>query len=122
MTGFGALSEVILYVQDIDSVASFYTDVFGLEIESGDPEHGFVAFDTGTCSLCLHAGGEGDVGGDAPKFVFEVTDLETVRSHLQAHGVELGDVRSPAPGVRVCDGSDPEGNRFSIESTADSGT
>ena len=31
----------------------------------------------------------------------------------------MGDVRSPAPGVEVCNGKDPEGNAFSIESQID---
>jgi catechol 2,3-dioxygenase-like lactoylglutathione lyase family enzyme len=118
MTGFDTLSEVIVYVQDMDRMLSFYTDVLGLEIAAGNPEHGFVEFDTGTCSFCLHAGGEGDLGEDAPKFVFGVEDVEAARSYLQDHDVELGEVRSPAPGMEVCDGLDPEGNAFSIESSA----
>lgn len=120
MADFDTLTEVILYVQDFDRMLSFYTDVFGLDVRAGAPEHGFVRFDTGGCSLCLHAGSEGDVGDDAPKVVFEVEDLEAARSHLREHGVELGPVRSPVPDVRVCDGRDPEGNKFSIESSAPS--
>lgn len=118
MPDFDSLSELIVYVRDVERMVSFYTDVFGLEIVAGDPEHGFVKFDTGTCSLCLHAGGDGNLGGDAPKFVFEVEDIEAARSYLQTHDVQLGEIRTPAPGVRVCDGRDPEGNRFSIESSA----
>lgn len=118
MPDFDTLSEVIVYVQDVERMVSFYTDVFGLDIAAGDPEHGFVEFDTGTCSLCLHAGGGGDLGGDAPKFVLEVEDVEEARSYLQNRGVELGEVRTSAPGIRVCDGRDPEGNKFSIESSA----
>jgi catechol 2,3-dioxygenase-like lactoylglutathione lyase family enzyme len=117
MPDFDRLSEVILYVQDIERMTSFYTDVFGLDIVAGDPDHGFVEFDTGSCSLCLHAGGDGDLGREAPKFVFAVEDIEAARSHLEERDVELGDVRSPAPGVEVCDGRDPEGNKFSIESS-----
>ena len=117
MPSFDALSEVIVYAQDVGQLASFYTDALGLEITRGNPEHGFVAFATGDCQLCLHAGGDGDFGASAPKFVFEVDDLEAARSHLLDHDIELGDVRSPAPGVEICDGRDPEGNRFSIESS-----
>lgn len=116
MPEFDTLSEIILYVRDMDRVASFYQDVLGLEIDGGDPSHGFVRFDTGTCSLCLHAGGESDSGSNSPSFVFEVADLEDACAHLREHDVELGDVRTPAPDVRVCDGLDPEGNTFSIES------
>lgn len=118
MTDFDTLSEVIVYVEEMDRMASFYTDVFGLDVAAGDPEHGFVEFDTGTCSLCLHAGREDDPGDAAPKFVFEVEDVEEARSYLRDHDVELGEVRSPAPGKRVCDGLDPGGNAFSIESSA----
>lgn len=57
--------------------------MFGLETAAGEPEHGFVASETGACRLCLHAGGDGDLGASAPKFVFEVEDVEAARSHLQ---------------------------------------
>jgi catechol 2,3-dioxygenase-like lactoylglutathione lyase family enzyme len=113
---FDTLHEVILYVGDVDRALSFYTGVLGLEVADGAPEHGFVALDTGTCRLCLHAGGEGDVGEDAPKVVFQVEDVATARSYLRDRGVEMGEIRSPAPGVEVCDGRDPDGHRFSIES------
>lgn len=114
---FDSLSELILSVEDVDRMTSFYGEVLGLDLLAGAPEHGFVRFDTGECHLCLHAGGSGERGRDAPRFVFEVTDLEAARAHLQGHGVELGEVREPAPDTRVCDGVDPEGNRFAIETT-----
>lgn len=117
MPAFDTISEVILYVEDVDRMTSFYREAFGLEVAAGGPEHGFVKFDTGECTLCLHAGRDGDPGQYAPKFVFEVDDLEAARSHLVEHDVELGDVRTPVPGTHVCDGRDPEGNRFSIESS-----
>lgn len=112
---FDTISEVIPYVEDVDRTTSFYGDVFGLDVAAGDPGHGFVKFDTGECALCLHAGRDGDLGKDVPTFVFEVEDLDEPRSHLERHDVELGDGRSPPPGSRVCDGLDPEGNKFSIE-------
>lgn len=119
MRAFDTLSEVILYVREMDPMLSFYTDVIGLERSGGDPEYGFVRLDAGACDLCLHAGAEGDLGADAPKVVFDVDDLEAARDHLDDHGVTLGDVRNPAPGVRVVDGRDPEGNKFSIETRED---
>jgi predicted enzyme related to lactoylglutathione lyase len=117
MVAFDTLSEVILYAQDIDRLTSFYADVFGLSFVDGAPEHGFVRFDTGECDLCLHAGADGDRGRDAPKVVFEVDDVEDARAYLLDHGVEVGAVRSPAPGTTVCDGVDPEGNAFSVETS-----
>lgn len=75
----------------------------------------WVEFDTGVCTLVLHGGGERQMGKDAPKVVFRVADVESARNALLERGVSLSDVRSPAPDVFVCDGVDPEGNKFSIE-------
>jgi len=63
----------------------------------------------------LHGGGERRIGKDAPKIVFRVTDIEAARVDLMERDVPLTEVRSPAPGVLVCDAGDPEGNSFSIE-------
>ncbi|MFB6104851.1 MAG: VOC family protein [Halobacteriaceae archaeon] len=115
MAPIDAMSEIILYVEDIDRMVAFYEAAFGLEQTGGAPEHGFVRFDTGDCELCLHAGRDGDVGEYAPKVVFAVEDLEAARSHLESFDVELGEVRTPTPDTRVVDGVDPEGNRFAIE-------
>ena len=46
----------------------------------------------------------------------QVDDILAAREELLNRGVELGEVRSAAPGVWVCDGEDPEGNKLSIES------
>jgi hypothetical protein len=72
--------------------------------------------DTGSCTLALHGGGEGRYGQDAPKVVFRVSDVAASRAELLQDRVTMGEVRSPGPGIQVCDGWDPEGNRFSIES------
>lgn len=111
------LSEVILYVVDMEEMVAFYTETLNLEIASGDPDHGFVALDTGACQLCLHAGRDGPVGPYAPKFVFEVDDVSETREELADRGVDVGDVREAGPSALVCDATDPEGNAFSIEST-----
>lgn len=42
-------------------------------------------------------------------------DLAADREELLRRGASMGELRSPAPGVLVCDGVDPEGNRFSLE-------
>lgn len=115
MVAIDDLIEVIVYVDDMDRMVSFYTDVMGFAITEGDPEHGFVRMDVGQSALCLHAGRDGEIGDYAPKLVFAVDDLEETGEYLRQHDVELGEVRRPAPGVRVIDGVDPEGNTFSIE-------
>lgn len=115
MPAFDSLTEIILFVQDLDEMFTFYSDVLGLEVVEGTPEHNFVKLDTGETMLCLHAGRQSDVDDAEPKLVFEVDDLDAAVEHLQAHDVPLGERRSPAPGVYLVDARDPEGNRFSVE-------
>jgi catechol 2,3-dioxygenase-like lactoylglutathione lyase family enzyme len=117
----GELMEVILYVQDMGRQVSFYRDVLGLQVKEpqGVQDLGdryWVELDTGFCTLAFHTGGQCRLGDDAPKIVFRVADVRKARAELLQQGVPMGDVRSPAPGVQVCDGLDPEGNKFSVES------
>jgi len=114
------LIEVILYVIDMDAQVRFYRDIFGLDVHypaglSDYRQEFWVTLDTGQCLLALHAGGLGRLGADTPKIVSGVEDIHAARGHLVDHGVAIGEVRSAAPGVWVCDGRDPENNPFSIE-------
>lgn len=118
MPTFDTLSEVILYVEDVERMLGFYGDVLGLEVVAGAPDHGFVKLDAGGCDLALHAGRDGDVGRYAPKIVFDVPDLGAARDHLADHDIELFEHRNPAPDVHVIDARDPEGNTFSIEASS----
>ena len=117
----GELMEVILYVQDMGAQVSFYRDLLGLKVKEPPGQDDWadvhwVEMETGACTLALHAGGQRRLGDDAPKIVFHVADVPAARQALLRRGVPMGEIRSPAPGVQVADGADPEGNRFSIES------
>jgi catechol 2,3-dioxygenase-like lactoylglutathione lyase family enzyme len=117
----GELMEVILYVEDMAAQVSFYRDALGLEVKAPEddrqlPGAQWVELETGACTLALHAGGRRRLGDDAPKIVFRVADVPGACQELLRQGVPMGGVRSPAAGVQVSDGVDPEGNRFSIES------
>ena len=119
-SGIGEIMEIILYVEDMNQQVSFYRDKMGFKVVNPreSAEYGkefWVELDTGSCSLALHAGGKGRFGADAPKFVFRVKDILAARQHLLNQQVEMGEIRSAATGVWVCDGADPEGNNFSIE-------
>jgi len=117
----GELMEVILYVQDMSAQVAFYRGVLGLAVRQPQGVQDFsqvywTELETGACVLALHAGGQRRFGQDAPKIVFRVSDLQTARQAMLDRGVPVGEARSPAPGVWVCDAADPEGNNFSIES------
>lgn len=114
------LIEVILYVKDMPTQVAFYRDRLELSVlypaEVTDFANEFwVVLDTGACKLALHGGGQQRLGADTPKLVFGVADIQVARATLLQRRVQIGEVRTAAPGVWVCDGFDPEGNPFSIE-------
>ncbi len=118
------LSEIIIYVQDMDAQVKFYRDVLNIPIDHPrdlDSYRGeqWVVFQAGSCKLALHSGGKKRFGRDAPKFVFDVEDIRATRELLSLKGVKLGKIRIPAPGVEVVDAEDPEGNLFSLETQAE---
>ena len=117
----GEISEIILFVKDMQAQVVFYRDKLGLEVthpgnKSDYSQEFWVTFATGAVTLALHGGGDGRIGKDAAKFVFRVKDVKQARTELIERGVKMGDVRSAGPGITVCDGADPEGNRVSIAS------
>jgi membrane protease YdiL (CAAX protease family)/catechol 2,3-dioxygenase-like lactoylglutathione lyase family enzyme len=117
----GELMEVVLYVQDMNLMVSFYRDTLGLNVKEPEAVKDFrdfywVMFSTGPCSLVLHAGGKRQLGEDTPKIVFRVENIHLVRDTLLEKSVQLGEIQSHTPDVLACDGHDPEGNAFSLES------
>jgi predicted enzyme related to lactoylglutathione lyase len=113
------LIEVILYAKDMDKMVQFYREVLDLPLTIPEKREysneSWITFQTGACTLAIHSGGSGKIGSDAPKIVFQVEDLKSARFQLLQASVAVSDIRSPAPGILVCDGKDPEGNPFSIE-------
>jgi len=115
------LIEVILYVQEMNDQVHFYQEILGLQVTYPQGVQDYtgemwVTFKTGACVLALHGGGEKRIGRDAPTIVFGVSNIQSARTSLVEKGVAMGEIRSAAPGIFVCDGKDPEGNSFSIES------
>jgi len=117
------LKELVIFVEDMNKQVTFYRDKLGLsltypiDIKDFSKQY-WVTFDTGQCTLALHGGGNKNTSKNGPKFVFEVENLDSARKELEARGIKLTETRCPAPGVYVCDGSDPEGNAFSVEGTS----
>lgn len=114
------LNRIFLYVENMGMQVHFYRDILGFPVlhptESPDLSQAyFVVLDTGPCRLVLHGGGKKRFGEDAPLLSFHTADIHTGREALIKQGVQLSEIRSPAPGVLVSDGWDPEGNRFSID-------
>lgn len=116
----GDLSEIIVYVTDMQAMVAFYRDALGLSINwpADRDDYGqefWVEFRTGACSLALHGGGRGPRTEGETRFGFSVSDAAATREWLLQRGVKCGEVRSPAPGVVVVDFWDPEGTMLFIE-------
>jgi catechol 2,3-dioxygenase-like lactoylglutathione lyase family enzyme len=112
----GDLRTIILFVEDMDAQVRFYREKLGLAVKAPRGVDDFsretwVELDGGTCTLALHSGGK-----DAPQFSFLVDEVLAAREVLLRHRIPMYDVHTPATGVELCSGTDPEGNRFSIVS------
>jgi CBS domain-containing protein/predicted enzyme related to lactoylglutathione lyase len=117
------LVSVILYVQDMRLMVSFYRDSMGFEVQlpadvTDYAQESWVQIDTGACKLALNAGGSGRMGEDAPMIVFGVADIELARTTLLGRGVALEEIFDAGNGVKVVQGRDPEGNPISLEQRA----
>jgi predicted enzyme related to lactoylglutathione lyase len=117
-----ALSRVILYVQDVDRLATFYQTVFGLPVVE-EIKGEWAVLDAGPCQLALHRVGQAYRVADAgsrvesnAKLVMTVDrPLADLRAELVAKGVPMGKIKSYPPLTgRLCDGKDPEGNVFQL--------
>jgi catechol 2,3-dioxygenase-like lactoylglutathione lyase family enzyme len=108
------LIEVVLYVGDMQSAVGFYRDALGLVLESESPR--WTTFQTGSCTLALHAFDGRRRGAGEPDPTFLVADAAAERERLVQAAVAVSELREPVRGVRVFDFRDPDGNRCSIES------
>jgi len=111
----------VLYAQDKDRLAAFYSAVLGLEIAARDDEHvvlespGFqlvVLRSRALASAAPIAVPPVRRAETAFKPVFFVPSIAAVRASAEAHGGVLNGTEKEwqFDGWTVCDGLDPEGN------------
>jgi catechol-2,3-dioxygenase len=118
------LSSIILFVQDVEKLKSFYAGILQLEIiEEFTSE--WLLLQAGNCSIGLHKIGEQYAeNGQEPfkfdnntKIVFEIDeDIHQTREKLLAQNVSLKEVKTfDNYDFWLCDGEDPEGNVFQLK-------
>ena len=111
MMRFG-IRRVILFTTNFAVMRDFYRDKIGLEIVG--EEEGWADFDAGLIRLALHAGtSRGNEG--AFKLAFYCEDVEAGCAELTTRGVKMGGITRFGQ-IAMCDGHDPDGNRFQISS------
>ena len=116
----GKMKRVILFVKDMKTVTGFYRDKLGLKpiISTEWPPSEWIEFDAGGVNVALHSAPK--PGGGArcrTKIVFYGKDVAKARAKLVKKGVKMGELHR-WDDLHLCDGSDPEGNRFQISNRA----
>jgi|LakMenEpi03Aug12_release.lakeMendotaPanAssembly.Ray.scaffolds.fasta_scaffold194033_2 lactoylglutathione lyase len=115
------LGYVIVYVKDAQASIPFYKDTLGMTLKLDDD--GWVEFETGGTTFCLHSGSEpitAKHGYGQPLPVFSVEDFHGTVDALKNAGVKL--IKGP---VQVCEAgpdkvgmsvefADPDGNVLSV--------
>lgn len=118
------LDTIILYVQNVDRLKSFYMDVFKLEVLE-TYESTWALLKAGQGKIGLHQIGAQywDESKGAFKFdnntkiVFEIDeDIHEMRDQLLAQNVQLREIKTfDNYDYWLCDGEDPEGNVFQLK-------
>ena len=94
------LDHVVLLVDDMDAARTFYTEVIGCTVDNALPQYGMLQLRAGASliDLVAHTSEEGawakpDVAGgrnmDHVALATGPWDEPALRSHLDAHGVEI---------------------------------
>ncbi|WP_412528977.1 VOC family protein [Burkholderia lata] len=120
------MTRVILYVQDVASLKSFYQRYFDLPVIE-EIENEWVVLGAGTIELALHLAGpafrhaatahtEARAETSHVKFVFSIGQaIGTHRARLARSGVTVRDLkRHDGFAYTMYDGIDPEGNVFQV--------
>src|SRR5215475_1939496 len=99
---YASLDRIILYVQDVERLATFYKDAFQLPIVE-EIKGEWAVFRVGACELALHRVGKAYRVADASswrvetnaKLVISVArDLNELRAGLIRKGVPMGHIKS----------------------------
>jgi glyoxylase I family protein len=125
------IDHVVLRVSDLDAALGFYRDILGLPIERElPPEIGLVQLRAGAALIDLvpTGGAIGRMGGapagregrNMDHFCVQVEpfDEDVIRSHLEARGVEVGEIatrygaKGEGPSIYI---RDPDGNTVELK-------
>lgn len=115
-------SGIILFVNSVDTLKSFYVDVLQLQVLEEIPSE-WLLLQAGHCNLGLHKIGQ-QYASDVEKGQFESNtkilfdtdeDIFSLRDKLILQRIKLNEVKTfPDYDYWLCDGEDPEGNVFQL--------
>jgi catechol-2,3-dioxygenase len=118
------IDTIIIFVQHVDRLKTFYTNVLGLEIveeQAGE----WLLLKAGNCKIGLHKAGKQYLDDNDQeikfdnntKIVFEASeDINMLRQQLLSQDVLMKEVKTfENYDYWLCDGEDPEGNVFQLK-------
>jgi predicted enzyme related to lactoylglutathione lyase len=109
------LTRVIIFTHDVTRLAEFYRSNFGLE-DVGESGPEWTELSSGRSNIAFHKYGEESEGHEGwIKIVFGSKDVAAERVRLIERGIDMSEVVEFGD-IHLCDGSDPDGNRFQISS------
>jgi catechol 2,3-dioxygenase-like lactoylglutathione lyase family enzyme len=118
------LDTIILYVQDVERLRSFYTDILKLEVIE-DFHAQWTLLNAGKGKIGLHKIGDkyadrikgGYKFDNNAKIVFEIEeDIHKARERLIGKNVVMREIKTfDNYDYWLCDGEDPEGNVFQLK-------
>ena len=112
-----SLSTVVIYVRDLERMATFYRDTLGLSVRHQTESYVELGA-KGGADIALHTGRTTD-GDQGQWFVeFRMSDIEAVVRDLRSRGVEVGGISERAWGKEAAF-TDPEGTRIELEQPAE---
>ena len=125
------IDHVVVCVSDLERAVKFYTEVLGCKEERRVERIGLVQLRAGAAMIDLQKvkappEGAGAAGGIRNMDHFAVSiepfDAQAVRSHLQSHGVDVGEVvqrygaEGDGPSLYI---DDPDGNTIELKGPAE---
>jgi hypothetical protein len=114
------INRIIIFARNMKTMTAFYRDKLSLKalIDPQIPADEWIEFDAGGIRIALHkAHDSGGKGGCAHKLCFHARDVAKARAALAKKKVKLGPVKTFGA-LALCDGNDPEGNRFQLSNRA----
>jgi len=115
---------VIYFVSSTEKTARFYEKAFGARrmkppAAQDYPSDDWIQVKTGSVQIGFHRIGSLEPNkkkrpANPFKLVFKVQDVAKKRKELVRMGVEMTKIWPLEPRGSICDGWDPEGNRFQI--------
>ncbi|AZA78022.1 VOC family protein [Chryseobacterium sp. G0186] len=117
------LDSIILYVQNIELLKTFYVENFNLKVIEEDAI--WVLMNAGAVNIGLHRIGDqylekietGHQFDNNTKLVFEIDmDIESAREELLSKNIPMREIKTfENYDFWLCDGTDPEGNVFQLK-------